>query len=180
MSLRETARPPRAAGMVLIAVLLLLALVAVVGCAGVEVWATTVRREREAQLLFVGDQYRRAIESYWRASPGPVRMLPRRLSDLLSDRRLPVPMRHLRRAYLDPMDESAEWGVVKGPNGIAGVYSTSESAPIKRGGFQERYSHFEQASTYKDWTFVADSQRLGRPQQHSQAPGPVKSEGDLR
>jgi type II secretory pathway pseudopilin PulG len=181
MNRRDAVGAAHATGMVLVAVLLLLALIALLACAGGEMWATAVKREREAQLLFVGDQYRHAIDSYWRASPGPVRMLPRSLSDLLLDRRRPVPVQHLRRAYRDPMDEAAEWGVVKGPAGIAGVYSTSDAAPIKRGGFAERYAQFEHASAYKDWRFVADSQRLLiTSRQPSKTPGLSTPAGDPR
>jgi type II secretory pathway pseudopilin PulG len=144
-------------GLILLGVLMLLVLAGLAALVGAEVWATAVRREREAQLLFVGDQYRRAIESYWRASPGPARTLPKSLSDLLADDRFPMPVRHLRRPFNDPFD--AEWGLVKLPTGIAGVYSVSEIAPLKRSGFPDRYVHFEDARSYSDWRFVAQLPR---------------------
>ena len=106
--------------------------------------------------MFVGDQYRRAIESYWRASPGPVKELPRSLDDLLHDRRFPMPVRHLRRAYGDPNDEEANWGIVKVANGIAGVHSTSDAVPLKKTGFPTRYRAFEHATAYRDWRFLAE------------------------
>ena len=71
----------RDAGLVLFAVLLLLVLASLGALVGAEMWATAVKREREAQLLFVGEQYRRAIESYWRASPAEARALPSSLDD---------------------------------------------------------------------------------------------------
>jgi type II secretory pathway pseudopilin PulG len=146
--------PVRVDGLVLIGVLLLLVLAGLTAMVGAEVWVTALKREREEQLLFVGEQYRRAIEGYWRASPGPVKTLPRRLDDLLLDDRFPMPVRHLRRLYRDPLNESADWGVVKIGSGITGVHSTSTETPLKRSGFPERYAHFEGADGYNHWRFV--------------------------
>ena len=39
------------------------------GVAG-EIWHTQAQREREVQLIWIGHQYRRAIEAYWRANGG--------------------------------------------------------------------------------------------------------------
>jgi type II secretory pathway pseudopilin PulG len=144
----------RCSGLVLLGVLLLLALGALAALMGAEVWATAVQREREEQLLFVGEQYRRAIESYWRATPGRVKTLPVSLAVLLEDDRFPMPVRHLRRLYRDPLDEQADWGLVKIDSGIAGVYSTSTATPLKRRGFPLRYAQFEDAKDYKQWRFV--------------------------
>jgi type II secretory pathway pseudopilin PulG len=68
-------------------------------------WHTMAQREREAELLFVGEQFRRAIESYFLQSPGRSK-LPASLDDLLLDERHPVTKRHLRRLYRDPMTGS--------------------------------------------------------------------------
>jgi type II secretory pathway pseudopilin PulG len=144
----------RHAGLVLFAVLLLLALAGLAALVGAEVWATAMKREREAQLLFVGEQYRRAIESYWRASPGPVKTLPTSFDVLLEDDRFPMPVRHLRRVYPDPIDARSGWGLVKAGNGILGVYSRSEATPLKRSGFLPHLLSFEGASTYQQWRFV--------------------------
>lgn len=141
-------------GLVLLAVLMLLVLVGLGALAGGEVWATALQREREAELLFVGDQYRRAIESYWRASPTPVKTLPTSLQQLVEDDRFPMPVRHLRRLYPDPITGSADWGLVTIGNGIAGVYSRSRSAPLKQSGFPPRYLEFERAGRYDEWRFV--------------------------
>lgn len=142
------------AGLVLLGVLLFLVLVALAALAGGEIWATAVQREKEEQLLFVGEQYRRAIESYWRAAPGRVKTLPSSLEVLLEDDRFPAPVRHLRRLYSDPFDERADWGLVKIDNGISGVYSTSTATPLKRRGFPIRYTQFEDARDYRQWRFV--------------------------
>ena len=141
-------------GLVLLGVLLLLALAAIAALAGAEVWATAVQREQEEQLLYVGEQYRRAIESYWRATPGRAKTLPSSLEVLLEDDRFPMPVRHLRRLYPDPFDPKAEWGLVRIDSGIAGVYSTSPAIPLKRRGFPTRYAQFEDAKDYNQWRFV--------------------------
>lgn len=147
------------AGLVLFGVLLLLLLAGLTALAGAEVWATALKREREAQLLFVGEEYRRAIESYWRASPGPVKTLPVSLDVLLEDDRFPMPVRHLRRLYPDPVDGTAAWGLVKAGNGILGVHSLAESMPLKHSGFPPHLLGFEGAPTYRHWRFVVQLPR---------------------
>jgi type II secretory pathway pseudopilin PulG len=155
---------------VLLGVLLLLALASLAALAGAEVWATTMRRQQEQQLLYAGEQYRRAIESYWRATPGPVKTLPGSLAVLLEDDRFPMPVRHLRRLYVDPLDAQADWGLVKVDSGIAGVYSNSPAIPLKRSGFPARYAHFEDAKDYRQWRFVFNAP--GRPGQPMVPPRP--------
>ena len=94
-----------------------------------EVWHTSAVREKEAQLLQVGDEFRRAIERYYLSGP---RIYPRNLSDLVQDPRQPGVVRHLRKIYPDPFTNSIEWGLVKAPDGgIAGVHSLSEERPLK-------------------------------------------------
>src|SRR5438045_1702979 len=90
-----------ARGLVLLALLIFLALAGLATALGAESWATVRKRDRETELLFVGDQYRRAIESYWRAGRGRARTLPPSLEVLLADDRFPTPVRHLRRLYPD-------------------------------------------------------------------------------
>lgn len=152
--MRADARPIAATrGLVLLAVLALLVLAGLVALVGAQVWATTLQREREAELLFVGDQYRRAIDSYWHASPAPVKTLPTSIEQLLADDRFPRPVRHLRRAYVDPVT-GRPFALIKLGNGIVGVHSTDRSAPLKRSGFPPRYLDFEQAAGYDQWRFV--------------------------
>jgi type II secretory pathway pseudopilin PulG len=117
-----------------------------------EVWRTAALRDKEAQLLYSGSQYRRAIERYYVSG---LRQYPRSLEDLLKDPRKPNTQRYLRRLYFDPMTGSPEWGLVKAPDGgIMGVYSLSESKPMKTSGFDIRNKAFEGAEKYADWKFV--------------------------
>lgn len=137
----------------LLALLIMLILVGVGALAAAEVWSTTLKREREVQLMFVGNQYRRAIESYWKVSPGR-RAYPPSIDVLLTDNRFPNPVHHLRRVYRDPMTETGEFEPVMQANALIGVRSTSEDVPIKKAGFPQVYQQFENADTYAQWQFV--------------------------
>jgi len=116
-----------------------------------EVWETSAKREKEAELLFAGDQYRKAIERYFLSGQ---RQYPRSLEDLLKDSRRPGTVRYLRRLYPDPLT-GKEWGLVKAPDGgILGVHSPSEGKPLKVAGFRARDAAFEGAQKYSEWKFV--------------------------
>lgn len=148
----------RHAGFTLIGLLFLIAGLGVAMAALGTVWQTTVQREKEAELLFIGEQYRKALASYRRATPGTVKTYPASLEDLLRDPRFPNTVRHLRRVYRDPMTGDKEWGVARdAANGIVGVYSLSEKAPRKRAGFAAGLEAFADAKQYRDWVFRADT-----------------------
>ena len=119
------------------------------------IYSQTAQRDKEAELLFVGEQFRDAIESYHRKSPG-ASAYPKKLADLVEDRRFPMPVRHLRRVYADPMTGNADWGLVEAPGGagIMGVHSLSEEKPIKSANFSTKQQEFETAESYKAWRFV--------------------------
>lgn len=138
----------------MLALLLGLALGGIALMAAVDVWSLARQRIREQELLFVGDQYRRAIQRYYFGAPrGTGRVLPTSLEDLLEDNRYPVPVRHLRRLYPDPITGSAEWGVLRVGQRVAGVYSLSEKQPVKRTGFAPGYEQFGDKAAYRDWVF---------------------------
>jgi type II secretory pathway pseudopilin PulG len=119
-------------------------------------WSTEAKRDREAELLFVGQQIRSAIGAYRDEAPaGQPHVFPRSLDDLVDDKRWPTRRRHLRKVFIDPMTGSPEWGIVQGPGGsVMGVFSLSQAAPLKRGGFAARDSDFADAASYRDWQFV--------------------------
>jgi type II secretory pathway pseudopilin PulG len=119
-----------------------------------EVWSTALTREREQELLFVGEQYRKAIERYYNATPGSTKVLPPSIEQLLQDDRFPKPQRHLRNAYPDPMGAGEMWGVLKQGSRIIGVYSQSDQKPMKKSGFDPRYAEFSAAQSYRGWRFV--------------------------
>lgn len=153
---------PSQGGFTLLGLLFLVAGMGVAMAALGTMWHTAAQREKEVELLFVGDQYRRAIESFWKMPlpVGMVRRLPKNFNELLTDPRFPNTVRHLRRVYHDPMTGTSEWGLVKGPDGgIAGVHSLSEDAPLKRAKFPAAYAQFEDAQRYRDWVFLFDADK---------------------
>lgn len=121
-------------------------------------WSTTVKREKEAELIFRGDQIRKAIESYYNASKsGGKNAYPRNLESLLKDPRSLSVKKHLRKMYLDPMSKDGEWGLITvASGGIKGVYSKSNDKPLKISNFSKEYIDFEKAKSYSDWRFVYD------------------------
>jgi type II secretory pathway pseudopilin PulG len=168
----------RARGFTYLGVLFLVAFMALaLGIAG-EVWHTAAAREKEKDLLYAGNQYRRAIERYY---VNVMRQYPRTLEDLLQDPRKPNIERYLRKLYFDPITGKSEWGVVKAPDGgVMGVYSMSEDAPIKTSNFPAVNKDFEGAAKYSDWKFVYNPTTAQAPVgQPGQQPGatPGQSQG---
>lgn len=143
--------------------LVLLAIVAIMGimlAAVGEVWHMTLKREKEQELLFVGDQFRRAFSSYSLRTPGNARRYPLSLEELLKDPRYPGVQRYLRKIYTDPITGSAKWGLIKGPNGeIFGVHSLSADEPVKKSGFRLVDAKFEGREKYSDWVFMVDQKQ---------------------
>ena len=129
------------------------------------VWQTEARREKEQELLFVGDQFRRAIESYYNDSQttgGGAGRYPESLKQLLKDERSPVVKRHLRKIYYDPMTGSHNWGLIRQEDGgIIGIYSFSTEVPIKRTGFPADYAAFENAESYQSWKLTLAASGTG-------------------
>jgi type II secretory pathway pseudopilin PulG len=136
------------------------------------IYSQTAQRDKEAELLFVGEQFRAAIESYYLKSPGQ-RAYPKNLEELVEDKRFPMATRHLRRIYPDPITGSTDWGLVEMPNngGIMGVFSKSEEKPIKQGNFSTKQAAFEDAESYTKWTFTYSPSSAGPGVAPSAAPG---------
>lgn len=133
----------------------MIALIAV-GLAGLgQAWQTTVQREKEADLLFIGDEFRKAIGAYYDGTPGTAKQFPKTLDSLLQDRRYQTTRRYLRKIYVDPMTGSADWGLIKGPGDtIIGVHSLSGKMPLRRANFPREYRSFDTAGSYAEWRFA--------------------------
>lgn len=138
--------------------------VAVMGVAMAAVgdaWQAAARREKERELLFVGNQMRLALAQYYVQTPPQGPRHPMALEDLLRDPRFPGTLRYLRRIYADPMTGKAEWGLVRGADGaIYGVHSLSRERPLKRARFARGDQGFAQAATYADWVFMFSPEQI--------------------
>jgi type II secretory pathway pseudopilin PulG len=112
-------------------------------------------REREADLLRIGQAYAQAIGAYYETSPGNLKRWPRTLEDLAEDKRFVGIRRHIREVYPDPMTRSANWGIVMSEDGgIAGVHSLSAAQPIRSASLELDTLSLPAASRYADWEFV--------------------------
>ena len=143
-------------GAALLVVLVMVVIVGLVaGLAGTS-WQTIVQRAREAELFWRGDQYRRAIQSYYERGAGKkkVGQYPAKLEDLLKDPRSLSRKKHIRRLFADPMS-SDDWQLVKDKGGrITGVHSSSSLKPFRQDGFPFEYESFAGAASYASWEFV--------------------------
>ena len=149
-------RRGRQTGVSYIALLLAVAITNGALAAGATVWSQRQRRERETQLLWAGDQIRRAIMAYAQAGADRDTGFPRSLQDLLLDPRTPAPRRFLRQIYEDPMSRDAPWGLIRDAQGrLVGVYSRAPGVPAKKARFTAEYAGFEGATSYAGWRFAA-------------------------
>lgn len=151
--LRAAPLPSSERGFTFVVVLILVAIIGAGLASAGTVWRTQTQREREEELLFVGQQFRAAIESYVKRSPGAPEF-PRRLEDLVEDRRGPVPLRHLRRVYVDPMTGTRDWGLVRQGDRIVGVHTRHDARPFRAAGFRPGDEAFEAAGSVSEWRFV--------------------------
>ena len=141
-------------GFTYLAILFAIAIASVVLAATGINWSQAAQREKERELLFVGNQFRQAIALYYEKSPGAAKHYPRTLNDLLKDDRQIVTSRYLRKVYLDPMTRKADWGVEVAPDGgVMGVHSLSDAVPFKTTNFDYANQAFEGAAKYSDWVF---------------------------
>ncbi|MBI3562994.1 MAG: type II secretion system protein [Gammaproteobacteria bacterium] len=146
---------PMPRGFTYIGVLLAIALLGATLAATGTVWHTAQQRAREADLLFIGEQYRQAIGRYYLATEGGLKQYPQTLADLIRDPRQPSVVRHLRKLYRDPITGSNDWGLIKDSNDhIMGVYCPSKLRPIKQANFGLQYQSFEGQEHYADWQFI--------------------------
>ena len=142
-------------GFTYLGVLFAVAIAGIVLAASGTLWSTMQQREKERELLFVGNEMRKAIGSYYERTPGTVKRYPQNFNDLLKDNRQLATVRHLRRLYNDPITSEPKWGIVRAADGgIMGVHSLSVKTPIKKGNFMQRDAAFENASTYGAWRFI--------------------------
>ena len=149
-----TATCRRQRGFLFLALLIVIATLGAGLAATGTFWHEVQQRAREQELLFVGMQYRRAIQQYYEASDG-TRKYPPTLEALLLDERTPSIRRYLRRPYRDPLTNLPEWGLVNAPEGgIMGIYSLAPGQPIRRANFPAVLNWEAGLASYAEWKFV--------------------------
>jgi len=118
-------------------------------------WKTKVQRSKEQELLWRGDQYRKAIASYCQVTHGGAPgKYPRSLEELERDPRFLHRVRHIRRLFKDPIS-GEDFVLIKDASGaITGVRSASELEPFKKDGFPYEYAQFANRKRYSEWEFV--------------------------
>lgn len=136
------------------AVLALIVITSIAATSAQKSWSTISKKEREKELLFRGDQIRKAIASYYNSQENK-KSYPVSLNDLLKDPRYMAVKRHLRKIYIDPMTGTDQWGLVHAQNGrIKGVFSKDTGEPFKKNNFDKPYEGFSNKIHYSDWKFV--------------------------
>lgn len=123
------------------ALLVGLAAAGILMSAALPVWSQAARREREAELVFRGEQYARAVALYQRTYAGA---FPPDVETLLEER-------FLRRQYRDPMVEHGEFRILHESDaddlrgGIIGVVSSSSETSLRI---------YNGATRYDQWIFL--------------------------
>jgi type II secretory pathway pseudopilin PulG len=167
-----SSRPPQR-GVILLAALILVALVAMASVSVTLDTSAQHQRDNEEELLFVGEQYRQAIESYLKQSPNGRRQFPSTLADLVADDRFPQPRHHLRKLFRDPVAPGTEWALIKVGNALVGVHSQATGVPFRKAGFSTLQVGFAQANSYAEWEFKVNGPVVQVPGTIAPAPAPA-------
>jgi type II secretory pathway pseudopilin PulG len=145
----------RQGGFSYVIVMFVVAILSILSVRALENSLTRARRDKEAELLWVGQAYRDAIRRYYEGTPGSGKTYPPDLVSLLDDSRTTSRTRYLRKLYRDPVTDSGDWGLVLTDDGkVMGVYSLSQQQPLKTGGFDSDFVNFAGAKSYREWQFV--------------------------
>lgn len=155
------ARAPRQRGFTYLGVMFIVVLMGI-GLAGAgQFWSLAAQRDKETRLLWVGSQYVRALRAYHARSPGR-KTWPLTLAELLEDPRFPMPVRHLRQLYHDPVAPELDWELIRNGEGrIVGIHSQAAGVPLKQANFPLLWEEFAGTQSYADWRFVADAALRG-------------------
>lgn len=153
----------RYSGFTYVGLLFFIAMMSITLATASTLWSFVQQRERERDLLFVGEQFRGAIQLYYEHTPGTIKRYPPNLEALLEDNRFVTKQRYLRRIYTDPFTGEKNWGTVRAPDGgVMGVYSKSNKAVIRQSNFKMQEVGFEGQRHYSEWQFVYQPQALGK------------------
>lgn len=141
-------------GFTYLMVMFAIVLIGLASVVAAQPWGIIAKREQEADLLFRGREYRRAIALYCQTSRPGRENCPKELKDLLGESEAFKPRRYIRRLWSDPVTRG-DFILVRDPQGrIRGVRSASPDPPLKSAGFTESETEFERASRYCEWVFL--------------------------
>lgn len=142
-------------GSVLLFVLVAVAILGLMAGIAGSSWKTITQRAKEEELLWRGNQYRKAIGAYYTAwHAGMHAVFPQTLEQLTRDPRMLGTVRYIRRLYLDPITGKS-WIPIKDSTGrIRGVHSSSQLEPYKKGNFSKEDEDFAGKKTYAEWQFI--------------------------
>ncbi|WP_229505640.1 type II secretion system protein [Massilia genomosp. 1] len=169
---RAAPRLTRAHGFTYLGLIILVTVIGLVGAASLKVGSLMQRAAAEEELLAIGAAFSDALRSYAAATPPGQPQQPPTLQELLKDPRFPGTRRHLRKIFVDPITGKAEWGVmyVGDKQGVLGVYSLSDSPPLKVGNFDARFLNMENKSKLSEWKFTLSTLTMA-PQEPLTVPG---------
>ena len=145
--------------MALLAALFMLHILALGMLVGRATYESELWRDREAELLFRGEQYVRAIQLFkarYTRAPGSVEEL--------------VEKKCLRRAYTDPMSRDGSWlwvmqstrqgqaaSLIRVPEALAPALKTSHVwVGVCSSSDQEGYRLYRERKIYAEWAFFPD------------------------
>ncbi len=175
MSIHSPRRVP-ACGFTYLGVIFLVFILSIASLAATLVWSIEIRRANEEELLFIGNQFREAIEQYRKQSGTIPQPYPTSLEQLVLDKRFPKPKRYLRKIYIDPLTGKSQWGLVRTKGqGIVGIYSLSMHRPIRIANFIYGAVLDKDAKTYRDWRFLVADIGTGIEAEKSAENSPVNS-----
>jgi type II secretory pathway pseudopilin PulG len=127
----------------------------------VPVWQTQIQREKEAELIFRGNQYAEAIRLFQLKKPGT---FPRTMDELIEEK-------CIRRLYSDPMTKDGEWNIIlpyqrvsakqKGslqrvlvvPSSMLGSVSNSQIIGVVSASTQKSIKIYYEQESYDKWLF---------------------------
>jgi len=97
------------------------------------IWSTESRLAKERELEFIGQEFVRAIDSYYNSTPGDVKTYPQTLEELVNDTRFLFTKRHLRKIYMNPFNNDNRWELIYHPlGGINGVKLTVSGSSTRK------------------------------------------------
>ena len=154
VSAMKTSCSARARGFAYIWTLMLVAFMGVGTVIASELYSTSVRRDKERELLFIGHEFRAAIGRYYNSNAGGQQAYPLTLGRPAQGSAL-----HQRQAApAAPVRRSGhgqdEWGTVVVQGRIVGVHSLSAQIPIKQDNFDDNEGAFRHKQKYSDWVFT--------------------------